>query len=179
MLLADSGGDPGSGAEDSMEAGTGLGAGAGTGEDAGSVIGDGAKAENVAAGAGSAGEVGDVASVGGTGGSMIGDASKDSSVAVGTSHRGAQWRSSGAWRQQRNGWRRCRWGAARLEKGERRISPSSSDPRNSSTSLRHFLALFAGGVFKGGGVVGDGSAVFGCVVSSQAGEAASNEGGCG
>jgi hypothetical protein len=73
---------------------------------------------------------------------------------------------------------------AGLEKGERRISPSSSGPRNSSTSLHHFLALFAGGVFNsggegGGGVVGDGGAVFGSVLSLQAGETTSDEGGCG
>ncbi len=85
MLLADSGGSPGSGVEASVAAGTSLGAGTSTGEGAGSVISDGAEAENVVAGAGSAGEVGNIGSVGGTGGPMIGNASKDSSVAVGTS----------------------------------------------------------------------------------------------
>ncbi len=84
VLLADSGGGPDSGVEASVAAGTGLGAGASTGEGAGSVISDGAEAENVGAGAGSAVEVGDIGSVGGTGGSMIGNASKDSSIAVGT-----------------------------------------------------------------------------------------------
>jgi hypothetical protein len=160
--------------------GSGSGAGASTGEGAVAVIGDGADAENVAARAGSAGEVGDVRSMGGMGGSMIGDASKDSSIAVGTSDIKALNGIVGAHGDSGE----IGGGVSGLEKGERRISPSSSGPRNSSTSLRRFLAFFAGGVFTSGsegvgGVVGDSCAVFGSVVSLQAGEATSDEGGCG
>ncbi len=177
MLLADAGSGPSLSAKAGVDAGTSSGAGASTSEGAESIIGDGAEAESVAAGAGSTGEVGD--------GSMIGDASKGSSIAVGTSDimllngiKGAHGDSGKRGGGVANG------GEAGLEKGKRGIFPSSFGPRNSSTSLRRFLALFAGGVFTscsegGGGVVGDGGAMFGSVVSSQTGEATSNKGGGG
>jgi hypothetical protein len=113
---------------------------------------------------------------------MKGGASKDSSVAVGTSDAVAlNGIVEAHGDSSKMGGGVADGGVAGLEKGERRISSSSSDPCNSSTLLRRFLALFAGGVFTsggegGGGVVGDGGAVFPCLVSSQAGEAVSDEG---
>jgi hypothetical protein len=60
VLWADSGGDPGSSAEASEGAGTGSGVGASTGMGAGLIIGNGAEAESVEAGASSAEGVGDI-----------------------------------------------------------------------------------------------------------------------
>ncbi len=82
------------------------------------------------------GGVGDIGSKGGTGGSMIGDASKSTSIAGGTlgivvingimeAHGDNGKRGGGV----------ADSGIAGLEKGERRSSPSSSDPVPAAVQL--------------------------------------------
>jgi hypothetical protein len=142
VLWAGSGGSPGSSAEASACAGTCSGAGASTDDGAGSVISDGAEAESVMSSAGGVGGVGDVGSVGGAGESMMGDAHRGSSVAGG--NMGVVATNSIMWAHGDKGGRDgdvANGGVAGLENGERRISPSSSGPRNSSASLRRLLAL--------------------------------------
>jgi hypothetical protein len=80
-------------------------------------------------------------------------------------------------------------GVAGLDMGERRSSPSSSDPNSNSASFRRLLTLLAGGIFAsggeggsaegGGGAVGAGDAVFDRRLSSQAWPATSDEGSSG
>jgi hypothetical protein len=184
VLWAGSGGSPGSSAEASAGAGTGSGAGASTDDGASSVISDGAEAESVMFGAGVVGGVGDVGSVGSAGKSMMGDANRGSSFAGGNT--GVVATNGIMWAHGDKGGRdgdMADGSIAGLENGERRISPSSSGPRNSSASLRRLLALLAGGVFTsggegGGGIVGDGGALFSGVASLQV-EAATSSEGCG
>ncbi len=187
VLWAGSCGSPGSSAEASAGAGTGSGADASTDDGAGSVISDGAEAESVMSGVGGVGDggVGNVGSVGGAGKSMMGDANRGSSVAG--SNTGIVATNGIMWAHGDKGKRDgdvADGSVAGLENGERRISPSSSGPRNSSASLRRLLALLAGGVFTsggegGGGIVGDGGALFSGVASSQVEAATSSEGGSG
>jgi hypothetical protein len=70
-------------------------------------------------------------------------------------------------------------GVARLERGERRNSPSSSGPRSSSISLRRLLTRLARGDSTSGGDGGGSVAVYNGGAFSQAGTAATGDGGCG
>jgi hypothetical protein len=70
-------------------------------------------------------------------------------------------------------------GVARLERGERRNSPSSSGPRSSSTSLRRLLTRLAGGDSTSSGEGGGGVAVYNGGPFSQAGAAVTGDEGCG
>jgi hypothetical protein len=70
-------------------------------------------------------------------------------------------------------------GVARLERGERRNSPSSSGPRSSSISLRRLLTRLARGDSTSGGDGGGSVAVYNGGAFSQSGTAATGDGGCG
>jgi hypothetical protein len=160
-----------------------MGASAGVG--AGSVVGYGVEAESVRADAARAGRVGDIGSACGASESVVGEVGKVSSntgdalgIIATNGIREAYGDNSGRVGSVADG------GVAGLDRGERRSSPSSSDPHSGYASLRRLLTLFAGGDFAssgegGGGVIGDGGAVLDRGAFSQAEAATSDEGGCG
>ncbi len=70
-------------------------------------------------------------------------------------------------------------GVARLERGERRNSLSSSGPHSRSTSLRRLLTCLAVGDATSGGEGGGGVAVYNGGAFSQVGVAMTGDEGCG
>ncbi len=134
-----------------------------------------------------AGSVGDIGNAGGAGRSVLGEAGKGSSITDGAS---GEIVTDGVVEVLEDSGERdvgvANSGAAGLDMGERRGSPSSSDPRSNSASFRRLLTLLAGGVFASGGeggggevcggAVGAGDAVFNRRSSSQAWPATSDEG---